>query len=265
MGGIVGGCHMGGCHMGGRFGLYLFLPLEPAPRPPAPSHSTASPQHHSRMGRGGLQALVAAHASKVSVTPAFMAELVAAVEGLRDGKRPVVEASASGGLLGWRWLDALIKGPRPWERLFAVYKAALGRMGYDMVLATVSAFARCRGARWGGPGGRSGPVGWTRDLAAGRRRPRSWTRSLAAGRRRPPSWTAGPAGGLRGGVQLGGSTPGSGTSNGPGKRKTTWPQGTVMAWCPNCQTEGGKGKSHNQFAHLGGGYCGRYSLPLAKR
>ncbi len=71
----------------------------------------------SRMGRGGLrglQALVAAHASKadgaVSVTPAFMAELVAAVEGMRDGKRPVVEASASGGLLGWRWLDALIKG-----------------------------------------------------------------------------------------------------------------------------------------------------------
>ncbi len=78
------------------------------------------------MGEAGelLQALVAAHASKadgaVSVTPAFMAELVAAVEGMRDGKRPVVEASASGGLLGWRWLDALIA---------RAYKAALGRMG----------------------------------------------------------------------------------------------------------------------------------------
>ncbi len=108
---------------------------------------------------------MAAHASKadaVSVTPAFMAELVAAVEGLRDGKRPVVEASASGGLLGWRWLDALIcqQGSRAWDRLFAAYKAALGRMGYDMVLSTVGAFARCRGARWGGLGAGWEGTGW---------------------------------------------------------------------------------------------------------
>jgi hypothetical protein len=76
------------------------------------------------MGRGGLHGLrahVAPHASKadgaVLVTPAFLAELVAAVEGMRDGKRPVVEAIAAGGLLGWRWLDALIKRSRAWERL----------------------------------------------------------------------------------------------------------------------------------------------------
>jgi hypothetical protein len=37
-----------------------------------------------------------------------------------------------------------------------------------------------------------------------------------------------------------------------------------MAWCPNCGAEGGKGKSHNQFTHLGGGYCGRFSLPFDK-
>ncbi len=48
------------------------------------------------------------------MTPAFLAELVAgsAMEGLRDGKRPVVEATAAGGLLAWRWLGALIKRSR---------------------------------------------------------------------------------------------------------------------------------------------------------
>ncbi len=35
-----------------------------------------------------------------------------------------------------------------------------------------------------------------------------------------------------------------------------------MAWC--CKTEGGKGKQHWQFAHLGGSYCGRYSLSFAE-
>ncbi len=56
----------------------------------------------------------------------------------------------------------------------------------------------------------------------------------------------------------------AGQAEGPVRCKTdgtlVLPKGTVMAWCPNCEVKGGKGKSHNQFAHLGGGLCGRYSL-----
>ncbi len=37
-----------------------------------------------------------------------------------------------------------------------------------------------------------------------------------------------------------------------------------MAWCPNCKAAGGKGKTHDKFAHQGGGVCGRYSLSFAK-
>jgi hypothetical protein len=66
-----------------------------------------------------------------------MTELVAAVEGLRDGKRPVVEATAAGGLLGWCWLDALIKRSRAWDRLFPLVGAPAG--------AAAPAAARLRG------------------------------------------------------------------------------------------------------------------------
>ncbi len=40
----------------------------------------------------------------------------------------------------------------------------------------------------------------------------------------------------------------------------------VMAWCPNCQAEGGKGKTHDKFAHLpGGGRFLRALQPVVRR
>jgi hypothetical protein len=50
-----------------------------------------------------------------------------------------------------------------------------------------------------------------------------------------------------------------------GAAKTNWPQGTVMGWWPMADgrwpmAEGKKGNTHDKFKHLGGGFCGRYSL-----
>ncbi len=62
----------------------------------------------------------------------------------------------------------------------------------------------------------------------------------------------------------GSSSPGSGGPGGQGsrKRKTKWPPGTVMGWCPNCGAEGKKGNKHNQPMQQGvpGPQCGRFSL-----
>ncbi len=59
------------------------------------------------------------------------------------------------------------------------------------------------------------------------------------------------------------SRPGSGGPGGQGsrKRKTEWPEGTVMAWC-KCGAKGPKGKGHNKPMQGGvrGGWCGSFRL-----
>ena len=65
-------------------------------------------------------------------------------------------------------------------------------------------------------------------------------------------------------AQKGRSKP-SGVTGGPGpgsrKRKTEWPEGTVMAWC-KCGAKGQKGKGHNQPMQKGEPvrWCGSFSL-----
>jgi hypothetical protein len=171
-------------------------------------------------------------------------------------------------------------------------------MGYDMVLSTVGAFARCRGARWGGLGGRLGS-GWGGCLGpgsspvpelhmsdvqvevarargaagaaagaaaggfgSGKETAAQLAAQFGSGKETAAQLDSLAAGRSRGGANgstRGGSKPGSGPTNGPGKRKD-WPPGTVMAWCPNCGAAGGKGKRHDKFIAEGGGHCGRYSL-----
>ncbi len=58
----------------------------------------------------------------------------------------------------------------------------------------------------------------------------------------------------------GGSKPGCGF-NVAGERKTEWPEGTVMAWCPKCGATGKKScNNHNHPRQQGEPLrsCGRY-------
>jgi hypothetical protein len=90
--------------------------------------------------------------------------------------------------------------------------------------------------------------------------------AAVAGGQAPPPWASELNGRSRGGTAGKGRSKPSGVSGpggGPGsrRRKTEWPEGTVMGWC-KCGAKGKKGNKHDKPMQQGvrGRQCGYFSL-----